>query len=74
MSLEIKFNELRALFAIYNSDWLLAISLLLCMRVKKNHDMLGKLSSPMRQLYYLTGLNISSNPVNASISGTISGR
>lgn len=31
---------------------------------ERANDQLGKLSSPMRQLYYLAGLNISSDPTN----------
>lgn len=65
MSFEAKSNELKALIATYNSDWLLGdLSAVMHAGKERAHDMLGKLSSPMRQLYYLAGLNVSSDSVN----------
>lgn len=67
MSLETKSQELKDIIATYNSDWLLGdlSSLIHAGRIRAN-DQLGKLSSPLRQLYYLAGLNISSDPSNGN--------
>ena len=63
MSLESKSKELKAVMATYNSDWLLgALSSLIHAGKERAGDQLGELSSPMRQLYYLAGLNVSSAP------------
>jgi hypothetical protein len=64
MSLEAKSRELKNIMATYNSDWLLGdlYSLIHAGR-ERARDQLGKLSSPLRQLYYLAGLNITSNRV-----------
>lgn len=65
MSLESKSKELKEIIATYNSDWLLGdlYSLIHAGRERAG-DQLGSLSSPLRQLYYLAGLNISSDPSN----------
>lgn len=63
MSLESKSHELKELISTYNSDWLLGdLSSLIHAGKKRAADQLGKLSSPLRQLYYLAGLNVSSDP------------
>lgn len=65
MSLETKSQELKDLIATYNADWLLGdLSALIHAGRERANDQLGKLSSPQRQLYYLAGLNISSDPSN----------
>ena len=65
MSLETKSQALKDIIATYNSDWLLGdLSSLIHAGKKRANDQLGKLSSPLRQLYYLAGLNISSDPSN----------
>jgi len=65
MSLETKSKELKEIIATYNSDWLLGdLSSLIHAGRERANDQLGKLSSPLRQLYYLAGLNISSDPNN----------
>lgn len=61
MSLESKSKELKAIMSTYNSDWLLGdLSNLMHAGKERAGDLLGALSSPMRQLYYLAGLNVSS--------------
>jgi hypothetical protein len=63
MSLEKKSNQLKELIAKFNSDWLLGdLSSLIHAGRDRASDQLGMLSSPMRQLYYLAGLNVSSDP------------
>lgn len=65
MSLEAKSQKLKEIIATYNSDWLLGdLSSLIHAGRERADDQLGKLSSPMRQLYYLAGLNVSSDPSN----------
>lgn len=65
MSLEVKSNALKALIGTYNSDWLLGdLAGIMHAGKERANDMLGRLSSPMRQLYYLAGLNVSSDPAN----------
>lgn len=65
MSLETKSQELKNIIATYNSDWLLGdLSSLMHAGKERAGDQLGKLSSPMRQLYYLAGLNVSSDAGN----------
>jgi hypothetical protein len=65
MSLDIKSKELKDIIATYNSDWLLGdLSSLIHAGRERANDQIGKLSSPLRQLYYLAGLNISSNPID----------
>jgi len=63
MSLETQSQQLKDLIATYNADWLLGdLSALIHAGRERANDQLGKLSSPQRQLYYLAGLNISSDP------------
>lgn len=63
MRLEIKSQQLKDIIATYNSDWLLGdLSFLIHAGKDKANDQLGQLSSPMRQLYYLAGLNVCSDP------------
>lgn len=63
MSLESKSKRLKDLVAEYNPDWFLGdLSFLMHAGRERAYDQLGSLSSPMRQLYYLAGLNISSDP------------
>ena len=64
MSLENKSEKLKDLVSVYNTEWFLGnISEL--MHAGGNYmaqDQLGMLSSPQRQLYYLSGLLVSTNP------------
>ncbi|GHN02557.1 hypothetical protein WSM22_40460 [Cytophagales bacterium WSM2-2] len=65
MSLESKSRKLKEIIATYNEDWLLGdlFSLIHAGRERAS-DQLGGLSSPQRQLYYLAGLNVTSDPSN----------
>lgn len=63
MSLEDKSKELKKIIATYDTDWLLGnLSALIHAGKQRAGDQLGELSSPQRQLYYLAGLNVSSEP------------
>lgn len=63
MDLEIKSKALKAVIATYKTDWLLGdLSFLMHNGKERANDELGELSSPLRQLYYLAGLNVSSDP------------
>jgi hypothetical protein len=65
MSLETKSQQLKDIVATYNSDWLLGDLISVIHAGKERaHDQLGNLSSPLRQLYYLAGLNVSSAPAD----------
>jgi hypothetical protein len=65
MSLEKKSQELKDIIATYDAQWLLGdLSSVIHAGRERAHDQLGNLSSPQRQLYYLAGLNISSDPLN----------
>jgi hypothetical protein len=65
MSLEIKSHQLKEIMATYNSDWLLGdLSNLIHAGRERAKDQLGGLSSPQRQLYYLAGLNITTDSTN----------
>lgn len=65
MSLENKSQELKNIVATYDTQWLLGdLSFLIRTGKERANDQLGKLSSPMRQLYYIAGLNVSSDPAN----------
>lgn len=64
MDLEIKSKALKELVSTYNTEWFLGDISFLMKNIGRAQDQLGKLSSPLRQLYYLAGLNISSNPEN----------
>ncbi len=58
--------ELKKCVSVYNTQWFLGNLSGLMQAITNNHaqDQLGKLSSPMRQLYFLGGLLMSSNPSN----------
>lgn len=62
MSLEQKSEELKSLVAKFDSQWFVGnLSFLMtAIPEKRAQDQLGKLSSPLRQLYFLAGLNITS--------------
>src|SRR5450631_102402 len=65
MSLEVKSRELKDLVSTYNTDWFLGdLSGLIKAGKDRAKDQLGKLSSPLRQLYYLAGLLITSDSTN----------
>jgi len=65
MSLENTSKELKEIIATFDAEWLLGdLSSLIHAGREKANDQLGNLSSPMRQLYYLAGMNISSEPDN----------
>jgi len=67
MSLETVSKELKDLIATFDTEWLLGdLSSLIHAGKEKANDQLGNLSSPMRQLYYLGGLNMSSYPENGN--------
>ena len=58
--LEVLSNKLKAILAKYDTRWFLGnLSFLITCIDGKANDQLGKLSSPMRQLYYLGGLLMS---------------
>lgn len=62
MGLIEKSLQLKELVSIYESKWFLGdLSDVIHSGKQRANDMLGNLSSPMRQLYYLAGLNISTN-------------
>lgn len=63
MSLELKSIELKNLVASYNTAWFLGNLSSLMKHIGKGwaEDELGKLSSPLRQLYFLAGLMITSD-------------
>lgn len=64
MSLEAKSQELKEIVATYDTQYFLGNLSGLSKHIAKGtaNDQLGKLSSPMRQLYFLAGLMMSSNP------------
>lgn len=62
MSLKEKSEQIKGLIASYDAKWLLGdLSFLMHSGKERALDQLGNLSSPMRQLYYLAGLNVSSD-------------
>jgi len=62
MSLKEKSELLKELIASYDAKWLLGdLSFLMHSGKERAFDQLSNLSSPMRQLYYLAGLNVSSD-------------
>lgn len=70
MSLETKSKELKELMATYDTKWLLGdLSFMMHAGRERARDTLGKLSSPQRQLYYLAGLNVSSDPAKGGDFG-----
>lgn len=62
MSIETKSKELKEIVATYDTQWFLGdlYNLITCIVNGSAEDQLGKLSSPMRQLYFLGGLLLSS--------------
>lgn len=61
MSLKEKSERLKEIMAGYDSKWLLGdLSFVMHSGRERAADQLATLSSPMRQLYYLAGLNVSS--------------
>jgi hypothetical protein len=67
MSLENKSQALKDLVATYDTQWLLGdLSFLMHAGRERAKDQLGQLSSPMRQLYYVAGLNVTSDPKNGN--------
>jgi len=65
MSLEIKSKELKELLATYDTQWLLGdlSSLMNAIASGRASDQLGQLSSPLRQIYYLGGLLMTSEDI-----------
>ncbi len=63
MSLEAKSEELKAIVATYDTQWFLGglTFLTTCIANGSAQDQLGQLSSPLRQLYFLGGLMLSSD-------------
>ncbi len=68
MSLETKSQELKELVSTYDTQWFLGdlSGLMKNIATGRAQDQLGKLSSPMRQLYFLGGLLVSSDNTNGS--------
>ncbi len=66
MNLETKSQELKDLVATYDMQWFLGdlSGLMKNIASGRAQDQLGKLSSPMRQLYFLGGLLVSSDDSN----------
>lgn len=64
MSLEAKSKELKNLVSAYPTDWFLGNLCQLMSFIANGtaQDQLGKLSSPLRQLYFLAGLHVTSLP------------
>src|SRR5690606_32635580 len=66
MSLETKSKALKDVCSSDLTEWFLGDISFLMKNIGRAQDQLGKLSSPLRQLYYLVGLNVSSNPANGN--------
>ena len=66
MSLETKSQELKDLVATYDTQWFLGglSGLMENIATGRANDQLGQLSSPMRQLYFLGGLLVTSDSAN----------
>ncbi|HVW98691.1 MAG TPA: hypothetical protein VHA56_22175 [Mucilaginibacter sp.] len=66
MSLEDLSKQLKEVIATYDTGWLLGdlSGLMHAGGNNTGHDQLGDLSSPQRQLYYLAGLLMTSDPAN----------
>lgn len=66
MSIQKKSQDLKRLVSTYDTDWFLGdlSSLMKAIADNRAPDQLGKLSSPLRQLYFLGGLLITSDPTN----------
>ena len=71
MSLESKSKELKDLVSTYDTQWFLGDLSGLMKNIAEGRakDQLGKLSSPLRQLYFLGGLLVSSE---SGYSGSLS--
>ena len=68
MTLEELSKQLKEVISTYDTGWLLG-DLSNLMHIGSNNmadDQLGQLSSPQRQLYYLAGLLMTSDPVNGA--------
>lgn len=65
MSLEAKSQELKKLVSVYDTGWFLGnlSQLMTCIANNVANDQLGTLSSPLRQLYFLGGLFITTDPI-----------
>lgn len=62
MSLKEKSKKLKELVSTYDAKWFLGdLSFVIHSGKERAFDQLGELSSPMRQLHYLAGLNVSTN-------------
>jgi len=68
MSLETKSQELKDLVSTYDTQWFLGdlSGLMKNIASGRAQDQLGKLSSPMRQLYFLGGLMVTSDDANGT--------
>ena len=68
MSLEIKSQELKNIVSTFDTQWFLGdlSGLMEHISTGTANDELGKLSSPLRQLYFLGGLLITSDPINGT--------
>lgn len=67
MSLKEKSEQLKELVSSYDAKWFLGdLSFVMHSGRERAFDQLGQLSSPMRQLYYLAGLNISTNKIHGT--------
>jgi hypothetical protein len=68
MSLETKSQELKYLISTYNTQWFLGdlSGLMKAIANGAAQDQLGQLSSPLRQLYFLGGLLVSTNSENGN--------
>ena len=68
MSIESKSQELKDLVSTYDTQWFLGdlSSLMQNIGTGRANDQLGSLSSPMRQLYFLVGLLVTSDPSNGN--------
>jgi hypothetical protein len=66
MSLEAKSEELKEIISTYNTEWFLGDLSKLIGNITNGagREQLGNLSSPLRQLYFLAGLLISSDDSN----------
>ncbi|AXT19253.1 hypothetical protein D7030_13475 [Flavobacteriaceae bacterium AU392] len=65
MSLKEKSEKLKELVSTYDTKWFLGdLSFVIHSGRERAFDQLGQLSSPMRQLHYLAGLNVSTNKEN----------
>lgn len=66
MSLDAKCKELKTLISQFDTQWMLGnLAALMHAGQERAKDQLGKLSSPMRQIYYLAGLLVTSDPAGA---------